>query len=84
MCWKPTGCAAQRHGTAVSVLRHIILKRNARPQVNNGYFFYFVLAREEIFAIDWPPRAASTEDACRLSTVTEKNTAQVNCELELF
>ena len=45
-------------------------------------FLDFVLARKEKLAIDWPPRAAPKEDARRLPTITEKNTAQVHCELE--
>ena len=60
------------------------LKAKRSPAGKQRLFLDFVLAREEILAIDWPPRAAPTEDACRLSTVTEKNTAQVNCEVELF
>ena len=47
-----------------------------------AFLLDFVLARKEKLAIDWPPRAATKEDARRLPTITEKNTAQVHCVLE--
>ena len=75
-------CTTSRYRSQCPPAHHFKTKRS--PAGKQRLSLDFVLAREAILAIDWPPRAASTEDACRLSTVTEKNTAQVNCELELF